>query len=45
MSLLDLLIGISNGDAVCSIFYKRDAFAFHIVNLSNLSVNIPTALD
>ena len=43
VSYLDLLIDISNGDLVCSIFDKRDAFDFHIVNLPDLSGNIPIA--
>ena len=44
VSYLDLLIVISNGDLVCSIFDKRDAFHFHDVNFPDLSGNIPTAL-
>ena len=32
-----------NGDLVCSISDKRDAFDFHVVNFSGLSGNIPTA--
>ena len=40
---LDLLIDILNGDLVCSIFDKRDAFDFHTVNFPGLSGNIPTA--
>ena len=43
MSYLDLLIDISNGDLVCSIFDKRDVFDFDIVNFSDFSGNIPTA--
>ena len=43
VSYLDLLIDMSNGDLVCSIFDKRDAFDFDIVNFSDLSWNIPTA--
>ena len=43
VSYLDLLLDISNGDLVCSIFNKRDALGFHIVNFPNLSGNIPTA--
>ena len=43
VSYLDLLIDISNGDLVCSIFDKRDAFDFDIVNFPDLSGNIPTA--
>ena len=43
MSYLDLLIDISNGDLVCSIFDKKDAFDFDIVNFPDLSGNIPTA--
>ena len=43
VSYLDLLIDISHGDLVCSIFDKRDAFDLHIVNFHDLSVNIPTA--
>ena len=43
MSYLDLLIDISNGDLVCSIFDKRDAFDFDIVNFPDLSGNILTA--
>ena len=43
VSYLDLLIEISNGDLVCSIFDKRDAFGSDIVNFSDLSGNIPTS--
>ena len=43
VSYSDLLIDISNGDLVCSIFDKKDAFDFDIVNLPDLSGNIPTA--
>ena len=43
VSYFDLLIGISNGDFVCSIFDKRDAFDFDIVNFPDLSGDIPTA--
>ena len=43
MSYLDLLIDISNGDLVCSIFDKKNAFDFDIVNFPDLSGNIPTA--
>ena len=43
VSYLDLLIDISNGDLVCSLFDKRNAFDFHIVNFRDLSGNIPTA--
>ena len=43
VSYLDLLIDISNGDLVCSIFDKRNAFDFDIVNFPDLSGNIPTA--
>ena len=43
MSYLDLLIDISNGDLVCSIFDKRDASDFDIVNFPDLSGNIPAA--
>ena len=43
MSYLDLLIDISNGDLVCSIFDKREAFDFHIVNFPHLYGSIPTA--
>ena len=43
MSYLDLLIGISNGDLVCSTFDKRDPFDFDIVNFPDLYGNIPTA--
>ena len=39
VSYLDLLINISNGDLVCSIFDKRSAFDFDI----SISGNIPTA--
>ena len=42
MSHLDLLIHISIDDLVCSIFDKRDAFDFDIVNFPNLSGNIST---
>ena len=43
MSYLDLLIDISDGDIVCSIFDNRDAFDFDNVNFPDLSGNIPTA--
>ena len=43
VSSLGLLIDISNGDLVCSIFDNRDAFDFDIVNFPDLSGNIPTA--
>ena len=43
MSYLDLLIYISNGDLVCSIFDQKDALDFDIVNFPDLSGNIPTA--
>ena len=43
MSHFDLLIDISNGDLVCSIFDKRDALDFDIVILPDLFANIPTA--
>ena len=43
LSYLDLLIDISHGDLVCSIFDKKDGFHFDIVNFSDLSGNIPTA--
>ena len=43
VSYLNLLIDISNGDLVCSIFDKRDAFDFDIVNFPDLPGNIPTA--
>ena len=36
-------IDISNGNLVCPIFDKRDAFDFDIVNFNDLSGNIPTA--
>ena len=39
VSYLDLLIDISN--LVCSIFDKRDAFDFNIVNFADLPGNIP----
>ena len=42
VSYLDFLIDISNGDLVCSIFDKRDAFDFDTVNFPDLSGN-PTA--
>ena len=42
VSYLDLLIDISNGDLVCSIFDK-DAFDFDIVNFPDFSGNIPSA--
>ena len=44
VSYLNLLIDISNGDLVCSIFDKRDAFDFDIANFPDLSGNIRTAL-
>ena len=43
VSYLDLLIDISNDDLVCSIFDKREAFDFDIVNFPDLSGDIPTA--
>ena len=43
VSYLDLLIDISNGDLVCSIFDKRGASDFDIVNFPDSSGNIPTA--
>ena len=43
VSYLDLLIDRSNGDLVCSIVDKRDAFDFDIVNFPDLPRNIPTA--
>ena len=43
VSYLDLLIDISNGDLACSIFDKKDASDFHIVNFTDFSGNIPTA--
>ena len=36
VSYLDLLIDMSNGDPVCSIFDKTDAFDFDIVNFPRL---------
>ena len=42
VSYMDLLIDISNGDLVCSIFDKRGAFDFDIVNFPDSSGNIPT---
>ena len=38
-----ILIDMLNGDLVCSIFDKRDAFDFHIINFPDLSGNILTA--
>ena len=43
VSYLDLLTKISNGDLLCSMFVKRDAFDFDIVNFHDLSGNISTA--
>ena len=43
VSYLDLLIDISNDDLDCSRFDKRHAFDFDIVNVPDLSGNIPTA--
>ena len=43
MSYSDLLIDITNGDIVCSIFDKTDAFDFAIVNFPDLPGNIPTS--
>ena len=43
MSYLDLLIDKSNGDLVCSIFDKRDALDFDVVNFLDLSGNVLTA--
>ena len=40
VSYLDLLIEISNGDLNCSIFDKRHAFYFDVVNFPDLSGNI-----
>ena len=40
LSYLDLLIGISNSELVCSIFDKRDAFNFDFVNFPDLPGNI-----
>ena len=42
VSYLDLLIDISNGDLICLIFDKRDAFDFDIVNFPDLPGNIRT---
>ena len=39
---LELLIDISNGDLACSMFDKRGAFDFHIVNFPDFTGNIPT---
>ena len=44
VSYLDLRTDILNRDLVCSIFDKRNAFNFNIVNFLGLSGNIPTAL-
>ena len=41
MSYLNLLINVSNGDLVWSIFDRWDAFDFHIVNFPDLSGNVP----
>ena len=43
VSYLDLLIDISNDDLVCSVFDKKDAFDFDIVNFADFSGNIPIA--
>ena len=43
MSYVDLLLDISNGDLICSIFDKRDTFDFDIVDFPGLFGNIPTA--
>ena len=43
MSYLVIVIDISNGDLVCQIFDKRDAFDFDIVNFPDLPGNIPKA--
>ena len=40
MSHLDLLIDISNGDLVCSVFDKRDASDFDIVTFPHLAGNM-----
>ena len=45
VSYLDLLIDMSNGDLGYSLFYKRDAFDFDIVNFPDLRGSIPTAPD
>ena len=34
------MIDISNGDLICSIFDKKDAIGFHIINLPDLAGNI-----
>ena len=38
VSHLDLLIDISKGDLVCSIFDKKDSFDFDVVNLTYLRI-------
>ena len=43
VSYLDLLVDISTGDLVCSIFDKRGVFDFDIANFPDLSGNIQTA--
>ena len=43
MSYLDLLIDISIGNLICSIFDKTDAFDLNIDTFPDLSMNIPTA--
>ena len=43
VSYFDLLIDMSDGDLVCSIFDKRHAFDSDIVNFPDLSGNIPAA--
>ena len=43
MSCFDLVINISNGDLVCSIYDKKGAFNFRIVNFPDLPGNNPTA--
>ena len=44
VSYLDLLIDISNGDLVCTVFVKRDAFDFHTGNFPDLSGSIISLL-
>ena len=41
--ILGMPMDISNGDLVCSIFDKRYASNFHIVNFADLYGNITTA--
>ena len=43
VSYLNLLMDISDGDFVCSIFDKRNLFDFHVVNFPDFFGNTPIA--